>query len=234
MSIFSVDQAFLSRKENETLRFINESAPAIVWLGNPGILIIAASRNQKIMRIDCIHDRIACVVRGHTTGRDYIVNSAINRAGNIAFEYSKGDVHCEMLAKEASMLIDQRYNDISAASLKVEAIFAGLDPSGGDDYVAHINFEGLLRPVEKVRFFGTLTVRDARSSQLARDNEVKALNEYLESSWSAEWDVPQIMALLRSHPSLQDFFAFPRIECVLLDRKKLANKQFKEIFKRLD
>lgn len=233
----SIDLEVIKLRESRIRLTIRRSSPALIWSGDDGIYIIAANKSRKADRTYRIVDRIACITRGNTTGGQELSQMAVIRGGNLALETSRGSVNVRDVAQTVARAIAESYYSAWTAPIGVEAVLVQLQGTPEEDDMFYVSYKGESVPFEKALFLGSCDINGEN-----HDTETKAhelLQEELEAAWEPDADLHRIAEIFnglestRRYPDLTKAFAAKRLETVILDRARLAERNWRTIFNRL-
>jgi len=230
-----VSRELLRDHQEEIKNYVRKSSNAIIWQGDPGVLIVAANRDVKENRIHKIHDRIACLTRGTLSAGQKIWQGAVNVADLKSHQYSRGDVHSQELVQRASEILAASYSAAGDFVLRAEAAFAQIARQPEDDSVVHVDPEGDITTFQKVFFFGTF--HDGEDEYEVSQKRLQEFQESVTQLYQAAAEPIQIIDILHGHRDLRRLiFEDPkakRTEVVFLERVKVMTKDFRHVFQRL-
>lgn len=235
-----VDLNVLKKREDDAKKHIRKSSPMLICSADFGILFIAPNKDRVENRIHKIHDRIMCVTRGMFTHGLPLWQGAVNKADVMSMQFSRGDVSTRKLVQETSQIVASCYESLERGPLKVEIVFAGLQDVTEKDYMGYIDFQGRIRTIQKFGFIGSFDPEAYRDSskETQEQKSLEAANAELNNQWRKDLSPEDIIQTVKQSERLSELLfdsqTSMRIEMAMLDRKEFCNKNFRNIFKRLN
>jgi proteasome alpha subunit len=123
------------------------SAAAVLYAD--GILIAAENSSATLHKVSEIYDRIAFAGVGKYNEFDSLRIAGVRHADLKGYSYSREDVDARSLANAYAQMLGQIFTH-EMKPMEVEILVAEVGPSGGDDQIFHILYDGSV--VDEDRF----------------------------------------------------------------------------------
>ena len=210
----------------EYIREQLKGATPVFALSRPeGILLVGVgSGNSKVFEI---YDRLALAALGHPVDIEKIRQTVIESAHLEGFTRSPEDVTLRRLLNfSLGPALKSSFEQIHAAPIIVECVFAELEARGGRDVLARVSFDGSYRFEDKgVVVVHTDPTDEASATtwlreQLHDDLNIAAVRQLALTAWKAlTASKPFVPPATSNEPPTAAELEGRVIECALLDRR---------------
>ena len=213
------------------------ATPVFAFSRPEGILLLGVGSGQS--KVFEIYDRLALAALGHPVDIEKIRQTVIEAAHLEGFTRSPEDVTLRRLLNfSLGPALKTSFEQILAAPLMVECVFAELEARGGQDVLARVSFDGTYR-YEDHGVVVVHTERDAEKAaaawlreQLQAGMHLGAVRRLALAAWTALAADKPFTA--RTEASVEDALAgLSRdgrvVECALLDRRSRGRIRYRTL-----